>query len=92
MLQHIEIWLRKLHIKTIRFINGDGFTMPEVDPKERCMYNYCKLIINNEEIDKIQAYEDEIKEVMEEYPKVTRENVANIYVKSLEWVYGKENI
>ena len=92
MLHQIEIWFRKLQIKTIRFINGDGFTMPEIDPKERCMYNYCKSIINNEEIDKIQSYENELKEVMAKYPKVTRRDVANVYVESLEWVYGKENI
>ena len=91
MLHHIEIWLRKLQIKTIRLINGDGFTMPEIDPKERYMYNYCKSILNNENIDKIQAYENELKELMEKYPKTTREDVAAVYIEALDWVYGKDS-
>ena len=79
----------KLHIRFLQLMNGKGFTMPDPDPKSYCMYNYCKSIINGE-TNTIQAYEDEINKLIKKHPKATRNDVAEMYIEALEWVYGKE--
>lgn len=85
----IKMNFDKLHIKFLNWMNGDGFKMPKVDPKEHCMYNYCKSIMNGE-TNTIQAYEDEINKLIKKHPKATRNDVAEMYIEALEWVYGKE--
>lgn len=85
----IKMNFDKLHIKFLNWMNGDGFKMPKADPKEHCMYNYCKSIMNGE-TNTIQAYEDEINKLIKKHPKATRNDVAEMYIEALEWVYGKE--
>ena len=87
------LWLDKLHIKFLNWRAGNGFKMPKAKPKEHCLYNYCRSIVNGEEIHKIGFYEQELQKIMNRYDcKITRENVAKMYMEALEWVYGKENI
>lgn len=86
------IFFRKLYIKFLNWINGNGFEMPNANPKTHCMYNYCKAIANNEMINQIQAYEDEIIRLGKKHPEATRNDIARIYVEAIEWVYGKEKV
>lgn len=88
----IKMNFDKLHIKFLNWMNGNGFKMPKADPKEHCMYNYCKSIANDEVISPIQAYEDKINGLIKKFPKATRKDIAENYVVAMEWVYGKENI
>lgn len=86
------IYLRKLYVKFLNWINGNGFDMPDPDPKTHCMYDYCKTIANNEMVNQIQAYEEEIIRLGKKYPKATRNDIARTYVEAIEWVYGKEKV
>lgn len=88
----MSIYLSKLYIKFLNWVNGNGFNMPKPDPKTKCMYDYCKAIANNELVNQIQSYEDEIIRLGKKYPKATRNNIAKIYVEAIEWVYGKEGV
>ena len=88
-MKYLKLLFDKLHIRFLRLINGNGFTMPDPDPKTYCMYNYCKSILNCE-TDTFQAYEDEINRLIKRYPKATRKDVAEKYIEVLEWIYGKE--
>ena len=83
-------WLKKLHIKFLNWRAGNDFTIPGPEPFELCMYKYCQQIVNNENFDKIQCYEDEITKLIEKFPRATREIVAMEYIEALEWVFGKE--
>ena len=82
----------KLCVKLLNWVGGNGFKMPKADPKQRCMYNYCKSIANDETISPIQAYEDKINELIKKFPEATRKDIVKNYVIAMEWVYGKENI
>ena len=86
----ITTWLKKLHIKFLNWRAGNGFTVPDPEPFQRLMYKYCHLIVNDEEFDKIQCYEDEITKLIEKFPEATREIAAKEYIEALEWVFGKE--
>ena len=66
--------------------------MPKPDPKTKCMYDYCKAIANNELVNQIQSYEDEIIRLGKKYPKATRNDIAKIYIEAIEWVHGKEGV
>ena len=88
-MKYLKLLFDKLHIRFLRLINGNGFTMPDPDPKTYCMYKYCKSILNGE-TDTFQAYEDEINRLIKRYPKATRKDVAEKYIEVLEWIYGKE--
>ena len=88
-MKYLKLLFDKLHIRFLRLMNGNGFTMPDPDPKTYCMYNYCKSILNGE-TDTFQAYEDEINRLIKRYPKATRKDVAEKYIEVLEWIYGKE--
>ena len=86
----LSMWFNKLQIKFLMWQKGEGFTMPSPYPQESCMYRYCKSILNNEEYTKIEAYENKIKNLIDKYPKSTKEDIAKNYIEALEWVYGKE--
>lgn len=86
----LSMWFNKLQIKFLMWQKGEGFTMPSPYPQESCMYRYCKSILNDEEYTKIEAYENKIKNLIDKYPKSTKEDIAKNYIEALEWVYGKE--
>ena len=86
----LSIWFNKLQIKFLMWKKGEGFTMPSPYPQESCMYRYCKSILNGEEYTKIEAYENKIKNLIDKYPKSTKEGLAKSYSEALELVYGKE--
>lgn len=88
----IKMNFDKLHIKFLNWMNGNGFKIPKPNPKEQCMYNYYKSIVNDEAISPIQAYEDKINELIKKFPEATRKDIAENYVAAMEWMYGKENI
>ena len=81
--------LSKFRVKLCRWLNGEGFTMPEMDQKTYCMYNYCKSMLNGEDITPIHAYEVEIERLRKKHPIGTREDVLLGYISGIEWVYGK---
>lgn len=86
----ITTWFKKTYVKFLNWRAGNGFTVPEPEPFQRYMYKYCQQIVNDEEFDKIQCYEDEIANLIEMFPKATREIAAKEYIEALEWVFGKE--
>ena len=86
----IIIWFKKLKLKFIMWMNGEGFKMPDPIPKVYCMYNYYKAISNGEEQTIINAYENEIKLLTDKCPNISREEAAKAYVKAFERAYGKE--
>ena len=88
----MTMWLRKQRIKFLRWLNGEGFTMPKPDPIDHCMYNYCQDIVNHRAISKIESYEEILANGLKNFPELTREDAAKSYIEALEWVYGKENI
>lgn len=86
------VWLKKLELKFLRFLNGDGFTMPKPDPKTECMYNYCKAIANDSLVVEIDSYEKELKKWMDKHPGVERKECAEIYMEAIKIAFGKENV
>lgn len=83
-------YLKKIYIKFLNWRAGNGFTIPDPGPFECCMYKYCKSILENKNINKIQGYENKIAKSIEKFPEATRKDVAEQYIKALEWVFGKE--
>lgn len=89
-MKRLEMWFDKLRIKFLCWRAGEGFKMPKAKPKEHCLYNYCKSIVNDEVMHKINFYEDELQELIDRCEcEATRKDVAKIYMEALEWVYGK---
>ena len=88
-MKSLSLLFDKLHIRFLQLMNGKGFTMPDPSPSCLCMYKYCKSIMNGE-TNIIQAYEDDINRIIKKHPKATRNDVAEMYIEALEWVYGKE--
>ena len=86
----IKFYFDKLQLKFLNWLSGNGFRMPEPTLKDQCMYNYYKSIAEGREISKIDAYEKKLEELMEKFPKATREVCAGEYVKALKLIYGKE--
>ncbi len=92
-MKRLEIWFDKLKIKFLCWMNGEGFKMPKANAKDHCMYNYCRAIVNDRVIHKIDIYEKELQRLIDRCTyEITRKDVAKVYMEALEMVYGKDNI
>lgn len=84
----LKLKLKKINIKFLNWMAGDGFSMPEMDLKSQCVYNYCKSILKEENVPVIQAYEKILEELIKEYPSsCSRKDAAECYVTAMEWVH-----
>lgn len=83
----LKLKLKKINIKFLNWMAGDGFSMPEMDLKTQCVYNYCKSILKGENIPAVQAYEKILEELIKKYPSNSREDAAKSYVTAMEWVH-----
>ena len=83
----LKLKLKKIYIKFLNWIAGDGFSIPEMDLKSQCVYNYCKSILKGENIPTVQAYEKILEELIKKYPSNSREDAAKSYVTAMEWVH-----
>lgn len=83
----LKLKLKKVYIKFLNWMAGDGFSMPEMDLKSQCVYNYCKSILREENIPVIQAYEKILEDLIIKYPSSSRKDVAQSYVSAMEWVH-----
>lgn len=83
----LKLKLKKLYIKFLNWMSGDGFSMPEMDLKSQCIYNYCKSILKEENIRPIQAYEKILEDLIIKYPSSSRKDAAQSYVSAMEWVH-----
>lgn len=89
MFNFIRMKLIHLYWRYVNWRNGLGFTLPKPTPRQVCMYNYCKKILEDNEETRIDAYEQEIEALKAQLPKMTRKIYAKTYIESIEFVYGK---
>lgn len=90
MFYKIRFKFKLLYLKFLNWRNGNGFTLPEPDAKTRCQYRYLKAIANGEDIEYFEAYEQDLKRVMDSVPfPCTRKIAAETYCEVLEDYFGK---
>lgn len=66
---------------------GNGFKFPEPTVRMRCFKDYCQKIIDGTLENSIQAYENEIIELMETHGNISREKAAKSYILAFKEVF-----